>query len=258
MTKNSKLLFLDILTGSRVIRDKIEKFIYNGKSYGEEVRNIIGLNKDNFECIDASVGVFPNPNNQGAMIIGGSTEDPISGMEKEWVLKTYDFIRLAIESGIPILGICGGLQFVVSALNGNVIYNPKGRSFGNNIIHLTKEGLRDRIFTGLPEFFEVYSSHKCIVKNLQQNWTCLGVSEKSPFEAIAIGNNIRLTQFHPEMTSGAMRSLSLLRKESLVQEEYLKEDDFDNFLQTLNNNENFGKKILHNFVDYFTDIDRAR
>lgn len=256
--KNSKLLFLDILTDNLDTRDKIEKFIYNGKTYGEEIRNIIGLNKDNFECVDASIDVFPSVNNYGGIIIGGSTEDPVNDTEKEWVVKTYDFIRLAVKAKIPIFGICGGLQFTARALGGDVIYNLKGRNFGNNKIHLTEEGLKDKLFTGLPEFFEAYSSHKCMVKNLQQNWTCLGFSEKTPLEAIAIGDNIRLTQFHPEMTSNAMKSLGLLRKESLIKEGYIKQDNFNIFLKTLNNDENIGKKILQNFIDCFTDIDRVK
>ena len=251
-TKKSKILFLDILTDKPVVRNKIEKFIYNGKTYGEEIRKILGLKKSEFDCIDASKNVFPNLNNYNGIIIGGSTEDPISGTEKKWVLKTYDFIKLAISVSIPMLGICGGLQFVVRALGGEVIYNPKGRTFGNSVIHLTKKGLLDKLFKDLPETFKVYSSHKCIVKNLKKDWSCLGFSEKTPFEVIAIGDNIRLVQFHPEMTTNAIKSLSLLRKDSLIKEGYLKEGGFDEFLRALNSDENVNKKILNNFIVNFS------
>ena len=246
------------MTDDPVIRNKIEDFVYGGKTYGEEVRNIIGLDESKFECLDASVSEFPDANNYSAIIIGGSTEDPINGTEKEWVVKTYDFIKLAVEARVPILGICGGLQFVIRALGGEIIYNPKGRNFGNNIIHLTKNGTMDALFNDLPESFEVYSSHKCIIKNLHQDWICLGFSEKTPFEVIAINNNVRLTQFHPEMTSNAMKSLSLLRKDSLIKEGYLKKEDFARFLQTLNNYKKTGEKILDNFIDNFTDLDRVK
>ena len=108
------------------------------------------------------------------------------------------------------------LRSIISTRGGEVIYNPRGRNFGSNIIHLTKEGLLDKLFKDLPETFKVYSSHKCIVKNLKKDWSCLGFSEKTPFEAIAISDSIRLVQFHPEMTTSAIKSLSLLKTSGLL------------------------------------------
>lgn len=251
---NKKLLFLDILTGAIVIREKINKFIYSGGTYGDDVRSVIGVNKKKFECIDASLGMFPSIDECNAIIIGGSMEDPVRGTEKKWVIKTYDFIRQAARKQIPILGICGGLQFTVRAFGEEVIRNPKGRNFGKNIINITKEGLTDKIFEGIPPIFETYSSHQYIATSKPKEWRCLAFSEKTPLEAIAIGNNIRLMQFHPEMTQKIIKRLAVFRKDALIKDGYLKEFDFNLFLQGLNINNYFGKKILKNFIKNFTNI----
>jgi len=250
--QNKKLLFLDILTGDIVLREKINKFIYDGGTYGEEVRIMTGFDKRDFECIDASMGVFPSVDKYKAIIIGGSMEDPVKGTEKKWVIKTYAFIRQVANKHIPIFGICGGLQFTVRALGGEVIINSMGRNFGKNSINITKDGMADNLFEGIPQVFETYSSHQYVASSIPKKWKCLAFSEKTPFEALAIGDNIRLVQFHPEMTKKTIKKLALFRKEALIKGGYLKEDSFDIFLQTLNNENLFGKKILDNFIKNFT------
>lgn len=253
---NKKILFLDILTGDIVIREKINNLIYNGGTYGDDVRNVIGVDKKYFECVDASLGIFPDTDKYGAVIIGGSMEDPIKGTEKEWVIKTYDFIRQVKNKQVPILGICGGLQFTTRAFGGEVVCNPKGRNFGKNIINITKEGLSDKLFEDIPLVFETYSSHQYVAISTPKEWKCLAFSEKTPIEVLAIGNSIRLVQFHPEMTQKIIKKLALFRKEVLIKDGYFGEHDFDLFLQTLNIDNYFGKKILNNFIKNFTNIKR--
>src|SRR3989344_3473901 len=129
--KNIKILFLDIFTDNEKFRKKLEKKVYNGRSLSEHVRKVFGLDKNQWLTLDASRDIFPDEFlSVDAVIISGSSKDPVKGQEKKWMRDTYKFIRKMIKKDLPILGICGGLQFTVRALGGEIVYNPKGKEFG--------------------------------------------------------------------------------------------------------------------------------
>lgn len=254
--KNSKIikiLFLDILTGDENIKKVINEKIYGGNTYSETMRRFFGLKKNEWFEIDASKGKFPEKlSGFNAMIIGGSAEDPVESLEKQWMKKVYEFIRKTSKQNIPILGICGGLQFVIRALHGEIIFNPKGREFGSVKITLTKSGKVDPLFKGLPTNSMFQLSHKCMAKNLLPGSKLLASSELCEIQAIAIGDNIRLTQFHLEFTKKQMQALAMLRKNSLVQEGFVKDNvSFNKFVNSIKNTESAGKKVFQNFIKYF-------
>ena len=195
--KTKKILFLDILTDNKYLRKEIEQKVYGGKTYAEEMRQAFGLKSSQFISKDASRGKLPNPKDYLAIVMGGSVKDPVKRQEKPWMFRVYKLIKLAQRQNVPILGICGGLQFTVKALGGTVIYNPKGRNFESAPTRLTNYGKRDALFKSLSSKITVQSSHKCIARGLRPGWRLLASSVKSPFDAIAIGDKIRLVQFHP-------------------------------------------------------------
>lgn len=251
--KNKKLmiLFLDILTDDPKLEREIDKKIYNGSTYADVIRSVLGLDKKQFIYRDASSEKLPNPKDYSAIVMGGSVMDPIEGQEKLWMKKVYNFIKEASSQKIPILGICGGLQFTVRALGGEVIYNPQGRNFGNSTTKLTEEGKQDLLFRGLPNKITVQSSHKCIAKNLKPEWKLLASSDKSPFDAIAIGDNIRLVQFHPEMLTRHIKALAKMRKKALIKEGFITPKEFTKFLESIKDTSKVGRMIAGNFIKYF-------
>lgn len=244
------ILFLDILTDDKKLRKIIDAKVYGGKSYSEDMRETFGLRKDEWVWIDASKGKFPKSlSGFDAIVIGGSTEDPVKGKEKAWMEKTYPFIRRVIKNEMPLLGICGGLQFVVRALGGNVTLNPKGREFGNTDIALTKAGRSDRIFKGLPDRFMVQSSHKYRAEKLGIGWKLLGSSPACRFQAIAIGDHIRLVQFHPEMKKRQIKEIAKLREKAFIEEGLVKNaKEFGAFLVSFKDTSRVGRKICKNFL----------
>ncbi len=248
--KQLRILFLDILTDNKELKKDIEKKVYGGNTYAKEMMGVFDLDKKQFITIDASRGKLPNPTKYSAVIMGGSVKDPIKGQEKLWMKKVYKFIKKASSQKIPILGICGGLQFTVRALGGEVIYNPKGRNFGNSTTKLTRDGKQDLLFRGLPGKIIVQSSHKCIAKNLKPEWKLLASSDKSPFDAIAIGDNIRLVQFHPEMLTRHIKALAKMRKKALVEEGFTPKE-FTKFLKSIKDTSKVGRMIAGNFIKYF-------
>jgi len=119
-----------------------------------------------------------------------------------------------------------------------VILNPKGKEFGSIEVKLTNQGIRDPLFKGLGGKITVASSHKCMAKNLKSSWKLLAFSGLCRVQALAIGNRIRLLQFHPEMKANSLLGLAHMRG--------LKGNT--DLIKTTGKD---GKKILRNFLDYF-------
>lgn len=214
-----KILFVDILTDDVALRKSIERSVYAGRTYSDQCRRALGLSPQEWGYVDATSCAFPNPSIFDAVIIGGSTENPVKQKEdKPWMKKTFSFIRKVKRANIPLLGFCGGLQFTARALGAQVIYNPQGRRIGTQTVTLTAQGNSDPLFTGLPKTFRVAATHRCILKKPLSGWKVLAISALSPNDAIAVGANIRLLQFHPEMSLKNIRSIVRARKTSMTAE----------------------------------------
>src|SRR3989338_5860111 len=213
--KKIKILFLDILTDDPKARKIVNKQIYRG-TYSEATRKAFGLRKDQWLTVYASKEVFPKKLDFDALIMGGSFENPVGNNDKSWMKKTYAFIRLVIKNQIPILGICGGLQFTVRALGGQIMFNPKGKEFGSITLSTTESGKKDLLFRGFSKKFPAQESHKCMLKNFKRGWKLLASSEMCKPQAIAINSTVRLLQFHPEMQISYLKGYAKWRKEAFT------------------------------------------
>ncbi len=101
------------------------------------------------------------------------------------------------ELGIPILGICYGMQLSCRAL-GNEVSPGDNREFGRTSCRvLDAEGL----FQGVPHELTVWMSHGDQVKNLSTHWTALASTGDCPAAAVQHHSRpIFGLQFHPEVT----------------------------------------------------------
>lgn len=101
------------------------------------------------------------------------------------------------ELGIPILGICYGLQVMGHLLKGKV--DPSGqREYG--FATLKQTGSPARLFECLEASFQVWMSHGDRVSQLPPGFSVIGTSENSPVAAVANdAANLYGVQFHPEV-----------------------------------------------------------
>jgi GMP synthase (glutamine-hydrolysing) len=97
--------------------------------------------------------------------------------------------------GLPILGICYGLQFMVHSLGGKVRPAAK-REYGHAKVELHQGS---RLFKGLPKVLAVWMSHGDEAEELPAGFD---LTAKSPNAVAAIENPERkmwAVQFHPEV-----------------------------------------------------------
>ena len=99
------------------------------------------------------------------------------------------------ELGIPVLGICYGMQLTAHLLGGNVKKGEKGE-YGKATLEITKS---NPLFTGVSRFSTVWMSHFDEVETLPENFE---ISAKSGVIAGIFNEkkNIYCVQFHPEVS----------------------------------------------------------
>jgi GMP synthase (glutamine-hydrolysing) len=110
--------------------------------------------------------------------------------------------------GIPVLGLCYGMQLIAKLLGGKVV-SGTSREYGRTAISLEKED--HPLFYDLPEAFEVWMSHGDHIDLLPDGMDLLAVTSDGIPAAIGSSDGM-LTglQFHPEVmhTQNGMEILS--------------------------------------------------
>ncbi len=103
---------------------------------------------------------------------------------------------VVLESGVPVLGICYGLQLLAHALGGRVAPSAM-REYGAAEIEVTGE---TRLFGGQPRQQQVWMSHGDRVERLPAGFETVARSGNSPCAAIANEDrSLYGLQFHPEV-----------------------------------------------------------
>ncbi|MDI3472559.1 MAG: hypothetical protein PWQ48_840 [Thermotogaceae bacterium] len=137
------------------------------------------ITPDDFEC-DESV--------KGIILSGGpnSVYDPSSPNISDEVLN----------SGIPILGVCYGMQLLAHRLGGKVEEGELGEYGGVEVEIIDHSGL----FKGIPKKIRTWMSHGDSVRNVPESFK---ITSKSLNNVIAAMENpkkkIYAVQFHPEV-----------------------------------------------------------
>jgi GMP synthase (glutamine-hydrolysing) len=101
-----------------------------------------------------------------------------------------------LELGIPVLGICYGMQLVALSLGGRVEGAEVGE-FGRSKLSVRESG---RLLAGLPEEQTCWMSHRDTVFEPPPGFTALASSSASPVAAFeSLERSIYGIQFHPEV-----------------------------------------------------------
>ena len=142
---------------------------------------------------DRAEDALPRLRPQGIILSGGpnSVYDPGAPTLPDIVL----------QGGVPVLGICYGLQLLAHTLGGRVT-PAQEREYGAATIHITgaRAGAESALFAELPDTLQVWMSHGDRVEQLPDGFLSIAHSSNSPLAAIS-DEKRRLygLQFHPEV-----------------------------------------------------------
>ena len=100
------------------------------------------------------------------------------------------------ESGLPILGICYGMQAMVHQLGGKVAPASR-REYG--YAELIQDAPTEAIFQNTPESMQVWMSHSDHISELPPGFSALAHTDNSPIAALGDRNGRLGIQFHPEV-----------------------------------------------------------
>ncbi len=101
------------------------------------------------------------------------------------------------QLGVPVLGICYGLQVMAHLLGGKVSHSTE-REYGHAM--MKKSGPGTELFEGLEDEFQVWMSHGDRLEALPEGFLSIGNSPNSPFAAVADKEKHQYgVQFHPEV-----------------------------------------------------------
>lgn len=99
------------------------------------------------------------------------------------------------ELGVPVLGICYGLQIIAQFLGGKVEPGQK-REYGKGTLRV-KDSFCP-LFANLPETLQVWNSHGDKLTRLPKGFKSVAVTDNSDYAAVQRGSLFGL-QFHPEV-----------------------------------------------------------
>src|SRR5712664_1281369 len=114
--------------------------------------------------------------------------------------------------GIPVLGICYGMQWITHTLGGKV-EKAERREYGRAQLNLedsTKGDLGSELFTGIPASLRVWNSHGDHVRAIPEGFRTIAHTENAISAVEDARRKIYAVEFHPEVNH-TERGTELLR-----------------------------------------------
>lgn len=142
---------------------------------------------------DRAEALLPQLDPQGIILSGG----PNSVYE----LGAPTLPAAVLAQGVPVLGICYGLQLLAHTLGGKVSPS-RAREFGSAQVTVTGGHAESAspLFADLPPTLDVWMSHGDRVDSLPEGFVAIAHSANSPLAAVADeARKLYGIQFHPEV-----------------------------------------------------------
>lgn len=163
----------------------------------------LGLDIGDIDLIDALTGDLPPPGELGGLIVTGSPHSVHD--HPPWSVRATAWLRDTVERGVPTLAVCYGHQMLGEAYGGSVGPNPNGREIGT--VHIDLAAPDDPLFADLPATLPVIATHSDAVNVPPPGVRVLAGNANNPVQAMAIGENCRTIQWHPEMDADIIRAI---------------------------------------------------
>jgi GMP synthase (glutamine-hydrolysing) len=137
----------------------------------------------------------------GLVVLGGS----MAAWEDErapWLPRTRALMAEAVDTGVPLFGICLGAQLLAHATGGRVERGSFGIEAGLGRIVPTEDAEGDPLMSVLPpDGYLGTQGHQDAVVELPPGAVLLGAGDPYPHQAFRLGAVAWGVQYHPEVTA---------------------------------------------------------
>lgn len=118
------------------------------------------------------------------------------GPSSVYLKKSPSLDRKLLNSGIPIFGICYGMQLIAQS-SGGVVKKTRKREYGKTTLHISD---KKDLFSGLPKKIISWMSHGDYVSRIPKGFRAIAHTPNTRYAAIAErGRKLYGVQFHPEV-----------------------------------------------------------
>jgi len=159
---------------------------------------------------DATAGELPAGFAFDGVVVTGSRSSVYEA--ERWIVEAREWVRGAIDRGLPCLGVCWGHQLLADALGGTVEdmgeyeigYRTVERTDGDGSGGDGDGG--DPLFDGLDDAFTVFTTHSDAVVELPEGATEIAANEYGN-HGFRKGRVVGV-QFHPEYDMATAKSVT--------------------------------------------------
>lgn len=189
------------------------------------------------------------------VVLGGSSfniSDSIkSPVQQRVEADLMALVDLIVDTDFPFLGMCYGVGTVTMHLGGRVD-REFGEPVGATQISLTPDGVDDPLLAGISSEFHAFVGHKEACNGVPDGVALLATGTECPVQMYRVGNNVYVTQFHPELDADDLAARMRIYQHA----GYFDPSELDDLITMAYASQVDGEqhRVLRNFVDrYATD-----
>jgi GMP synthase-like glutamine amidotransferase len=136
------------------------------------------------------------PGGYGAVFAMGGTAHPHEEEEHPWIAFETEYLKQALDDGVPTLGVCLGAELMTHAAGGRVEPSPEPE-IGWFPVELVAAAKDDPVFSALPNRFAAFQWHEYSA-GLPPGGVELARNGAGA-QAFRLGDAAWGVQFHPEV-----------------------------------------------------------
>jgi GMP synthase-like glutamine amidotransferase len=141
---------------------------------------------------------IPDPTQYSALLAMGGPQHVWHHDRSPYLDDAVEAMRRAVESDVPVLGLCLGGQLLASAM-GAEVRRHTSTHIGFYQVLLTDEGWQDPLFAGLPGYQQVFHWHEDTF-DIPRGAVQLATNRATQNQAFRYGRRAYGTQYHIELT----------------------------------------------------------
>lgn len=223
-----------------------------------EYRSIMrhaGLDENTLHRIRVEAEPLPeiDLDDYAGVFLGGSaftiSDDVKSDVQRRVEADLAELVDRIVDADIPFFGMCYGVGTVSTHLGGTV-----DRTYGEPIsaasITVTGEGSADPLLAGMPTTFHAFVGHKEACNGCPPGATLLATGDVCPVQMFRVGENVYVTQFHPELNAEDLAARMRIYQHA----GYFKPEELDDLIEMAQTSGVNGiqHQLLDNFVSRYS------